>query len=99
MRITVIGGTGLIGTRLVARLGADGHDVVAGSRATGVDSYTGEGLAEALAGTKALIDVSKFRLPRRGGCERVLLEVSGNSSEVVRSSMTRSPDHVDATST
>ena len=58
MRITVIGGTGLIGTRLVARLGADGHDVVAGSRATGVDSYTGEGLAEALAGTKALIDVS-----------------------------------------
>lgn len=58
MRITVIGGTGLIGTRLVARLGADGHDVVAGSRATGVDSYTGEGLAEALAGTEALIDVS-----------------------------------------
>jgi uncharacterized protein YbjT (DUF2867 family) len=58
MRITVIGGTGLIGTRLVARLEADGHDVVAASRATGVNSYTGEGLAEALAGAEALIDVS-----------------------------------------
>ncbi|MET4158221.1 SDR family oxidoreductase [Agromyces sp. PvR057] len=58
MRIAVIGGTGLIGSRLVARLEADGDDVVAASRATGVNSYTGEGLAEALAGAEALIDVS-----------------------------------------
>jgi uncharacterized protein YbjT (DUF2867 family) len=58
MRISVIGGTGLIGTRLVARLQADGHDVVVASRATGVNSYTGEGLAEALAGAETLIDVS-----------------------------------------
>src|SRR5687768_11212626 len=58
MRISVIGGTGLIGTRLVARLQADGHDVVVASRATGVNSYTGEGLAEALAGTETVIDVS-----------------------------------------
>ena len=58
MRISVIGGTGLIGTRLVARLVADGHEVVVASRATGVNSYTGEGLAEALAGAEALIDVS-----------------------------------------
>ena len=58
MNIAVIGGTGLIGTRLVARLLADGHDVVSASRATGVNSYTGEGLAEALAGVEALIDVS-----------------------------------------
>jgi len=58
MRIAVIGGTGLIGTRLVARLRADGHDVVAASRATGVNSYTGEGLAEALAGAETLVDVS-----------------------------------------
>lgn len=58
MRIAVIGGTGLIGTRLVARLVADGHDVVVASRATGVDSYTGEGLAEALTGVETLIDVS-----------------------------------------
>jgi len=58
VRIAVIGGTGLIGTRLVARLMADGHDVVVASRATGVNSYTGEGLAEALAGVATLIDVS-----------------------------------------
>jgi uncharacterized protein YbjT (DUF2867 family) len=58
MKIAVIGGTGLIGTRLVARLTTDGHDVVSASRATGVNSYTGEGLAEALAGVAALIDVS-----------------------------------------
>lgn len=58
MRIAVIGGTGLIGTRLVQRLRADGHDVVVGSRATGVNSYTGEGLAEALAGAETLVDVS-----------------------------------------
>ena len=58
MRIAVIGGTGLIGTRLVARLVTDGHDVVVASRATGVNSYTGEGLVEALTGAEALIDVS-----------------------------------------
>ncbi|WP_448808808.1 SDR family oxidoreductase [Agromyces bauzanensis] len=58
MRVAVIGGTGLIGTRVVARLTDSGHDVVSASRATGVDSYTGEGLAEALAGAETLIDVS-----------------------------------------
>ncbi|MEL4319939.1 SDR family oxidoreductase [Leifsonia sp. YIM 134122] len=58
MRIAVIGGTGLIGTRLVSRLRADAHDVVAASRATGVNSYTGEGLAEALTGVETVIDVS-----------------------------------------
>ena len=58
MRIAVIGGTGLIGTRLVARLLADGHDVTVVSRAMGVNSYTGEGLADALAGVQTLIDVS-----------------------------------------
>ncbi|GAA1806118.1 SDR family oxidoreductase [Agromyces neolithicus] len=58
MRIAVIGGTGLIGTRLVARLAAEGHDVVSASRATGVNAYTGEGLAEALTGVETLVDVS-----------------------------------------
>jgi len=58
MRIAVIGGTGLIGSRLVTRLTADDHDVVVASRATGVNSYTGEGLADALEGAEALIDVS-----------------------------------------
>ncbi|KQX05558.1 MULTISPECIES: SDR family oxidoreductase [unclassified Leifsonia] len=58
MRIAVIGGTGLIGTRLVSLLRAGGHDVIAASRATGVNSYTGEGLAEALTGVETVVDVS-----------------------------------------
>lgn len=58
MRITVIGGTGLIGARLVGVLRAGGHDVQAASRATGVNSYTGEGLEKALAGAEAVVDVS-----------------------------------------
>ena len=58
MRITVIGGTGLIGTRLVRRLRAGGHDVVAAARSTGVNSYTGEGLEDALTGTDVVVDVS-----------------------------------------
>ena len=70
MRIAVIGGTGLIGSRLVSRLAGSGHDVVAASRATGVDSYTGEGLAEALAGAETLIDVSNSGyLDERGANE------------------------------
>jgi uncharacterized protein YbjT (DUF2867 family) len=57
MKIAVIGASGLIGTKLVERLTADGHEVVAASRNTGVDVLTGEGLADALAGADALIDV------------------------------------------
>jgi len=58
MKIAVVGGTGLIGTRLVATLEDQGHDVVVASRATGVNSYTGERLAEALAGVETVVDVS-----------------------------------------
>ena len=58
MKITVIGGTGLIGSRLVDVLERRGHTVVAASRATGVNSFTGEGLADALEGAETVIDVS-----------------------------------------
>ena len=58
MRITVIGGTGLIGTRVVRSLRDSGHDVVVASRATGVNSFTGEGLDDALSGAAVVVDVS-----------------------------------------
>jgi uncharacterized protein YbjT (DUF2867 family) len=57
MKITVIGASGLIGTKVVDLLTAEGHDVVAASRGSGVDVLTGDGLAEALSGVDALVDV------------------------------------------
>jgi uncharacterized protein YbjT (DUF2867 family) len=58
MRIAVMGGTGLIGARVVERLRAAGHDPVDASRATGVNTYTAEGLPEALDGAEVVIDVT-----------------------------------------
>ena len=58
MRIVVIGGTGLIGSRLVAKLTQQGHTAVAASPSTGVNALTGEGLAEILDGADAVIDVA-----------------------------------------
>jgi uncharacterized protein YbjT (DUF2867 family) len=61
MRIVVIGGTGLIGSKTVAILRQGGHDVVAGSPKLGVDILTGEGLQEAMAGARVVIDLSNPR--------------------------------------
>jgi uncharacterized protein YbjT (DUF2867 family) len=58
MKIVVIGGTGLIGSKVVAKLGEHGHDAVAASPNTGVNSVTGEGLDAALAGADVVVDVS-----------------------------------------
>jgi uncharacterized protein YbjT (DUF2867 family) len=58
MKITVVGASGLIGTKLVEVLKAEGHDVVASSRSSGVDVLTGAGLADSLAGADALVDVT-----------------------------------------
>jgi uncharacterized protein YbjT (DUF2867 family) len=58
MKIVVIGGTGLIGSKLVRRLETHGHDVVAASPNTGVNTLTGAGLADALAGAAVVVDVS-----------------------------------------
>ncbi len=57
MKIAVIGASGLIGTQLVESLTKHGHETVAASRSTGVDVLTGEGVAGALAGADALVDV------------------------------------------
>ncbi|GAB4057516.1 SDR family oxidoreductase [Catellatospora paridis] len=58
MKIVVIGGTGLIGSKLVAGLGEQGHEAVAASPNTGVNTLTGEGLADALSGASVVVDVS-----------------------------------------
>jgi len=58
MKIVVIGGTGLIGSKLVKKLQEHGHEAVAASPNTGVNSITGEGLAEALKGASVVVDVS-----------------------------------------
>jgi uncharacterized protein YbjT (DUF2867 family) len=58
MKIVVIGGSGRIGRNVVARLEAKGHEAVAASPATGVDTITGEGLADVMAGADVVIDVA-----------------------------------------
>src|SRR5262249_8028097 len=58
MKIVVIGGTGLIGSNVVARLREHGHEAVPASPDTGVNTITGEGLAEALQGASVVVDVS-----------------------------------------
>lgn len=58
MKIVVIGGTGLIGSRVVNRLREHGHEAVAAAPNTGVNSVTGEGLADALRGAQVVVDVS-----------------------------------------
>ncbi|KQW38953.1 SDR family oxidoreductase [Rhizobacter sp. Root404] len=58
MKIVVIGGSGLIGAKLVSRLRGRGHEVVAASPQSGVDTLTGRGLAQALAGAQVVVDVA-----------------------------------------
>lgn len=58
MKIVVIGGSGLIGTKLVNNLREHGHEAVAASPDSGVDTLTGKGLAEALTGAQVVVDVS-----------------------------------------
>src|SRR5262247_1114242 len=58
MKIVVIGGTGLIGSKTVPILRQGGHEVVAASPNTGVNTITGQGLKEAMAGTQVVIDLA-----------------------------------------
>ena len=58
MKLVVIGGTGLIGSKVVAKLRTDKHDVVSASPDTGVNTLTGQGLADVLRGASVVIDVS-----------------------------------------
>jgi uncharacterized protein YbjT (DUF2867 family) len=58
MKIVVIGGSGLIGKKLVNNLRQDGHEVVSASPSSGVNAVTGEGLAQSLAGARVVVDVA-----------------------------------------
>ncbi|WP_371666811.1 SDR family oxidoreductase [Streptomyces sp. NBC_00289] len=58
MKVVVIGGTGLIGSKVVARLREHGHEAVVAAPSTGVNTLTGEGLAEVLQGASVVVDVS-----------------------------------------
>src|SRR5437899_8710422 len=58
MKIVIIGGSGLIGTKLVNKLRQLGHEVVAAAPSTGVNTITGEGLADALKGAQVVVDVA-----------------------------------------
>jgi uncharacterized protein YbjT (DUF2867 family) len=58
MKVVVIGGTGLIGAKVVAKLEEHGHEAIAAAPSTGVDTLTGEGLAEALTGAQVVVDVA-----------------------------------------
>jgi uncharacterized protein YbjT (DUF2867 family) len=58
MKITVMGASGLIGTKVVERLKAEGHDVVAAARSSGVDVLSGAGVADALADVDVIVDVT-----------------------------------------
>src|SRR2546426_1902184 len=58
MKIVVIGGSGLIGSKLVIKLREHGHEAIAASPSSGVNTLTGEGLAEALKGASVVVDVS-----------------------------------------
>src|SRR5213082_1363754 len=58
MKIVILGGTGLIGSKVVNLLRAGGHEVVAASPSKGINSITGEGLTEALTGAQVIVDVT-----------------------------------------
>src|SRR5918994_4507053 len=58
MKVVIIGGTGLIGSKTVAILRQGGHEVVAASPQSGINSITGEGLKEAVAGAQVAIDLA-----------------------------------------
>ena len=78
MKIVVIGGTGLIGSKLVRKLRDHGHQVVPASPDTGVNTITGEGLTEALTGAKVVVDVSNSPSMEDGAVLKFFETSTGN---------------------
>ncbi|HEX7737064.1 MAG TPA: NAD-dependent epimerase/dehydratase family protein [Ktedonobacteraceae bacterium] len=71
MKIVVIGGSGLIGKKLVSRLREPGHQVVAASSSTSVHTLTGGGLAQALVGAQVVVDVTNAPFRKVGDLGRL----------------------------
>ncbi len=84
MRVIVLGGNGVIGSLIVQALKADGHDVVAASRSTGVDVLTGEGLAEALAGADVAVDATNIETRVKSKAVKFFGTASRNIVEAVQ---------------
>jgi uncharacterized protein YbjT (DUF2867 family) len=78
MRVAVAGGTGVVGSRVVEALRADGHDAVALSRRTGVDLTTGEGLDAAVDGVDAVVDTSNVSTLSADAAIRFFQTATGN---------------------
>jgi uncharacterized protein YbjT (DUF2867 family) len=78
MKIVVIGGTGLIGSKLVQKLEEHGHEAVAAAPNTGVNTITGEGLAEALEGASVVVDVSNSPVLEGGPALEFFQTSTGN---------------------
>jgi uncharacterized protein YbjT (DUF2867 family) len=84
MKIVVVGGSGLIGSRLVGRLRHGGHEVVAASPASGVNTITGDGLAEAMESTQVVIDASNSPVLDDKGAREFFLTSGTNLMAVER---------------
>ena len=84
MRIVVIGGSGLVGAKLVNNLRHRGHDVLAASPQSGVNTITGEGLAEAITGASVVVefldDLTPVFFVARAGNEHVFSPVNASAS-------------------
>ena len=87
MKIVVIGGTGLIGSKTVAILRQDGHEVVAGSPRSGINTITGDGLKEAMVDTQVVIDLvnspsfedkAALQFFETSGCNLLAAEAAAN---------------------
>jgi uncharacterized protein YbjT (DUF2867 family) len=90
MKIVVIGGTGLIGKKLIPLLRERGHEAVAASPASGVNTLTGEGLAEALASAQVVVHMDGVapmapnRTPPNNGMQRTALRAAADAERVCR---------------
>src|SRR5947207_211061 len=80
-KIAVAGATGRVGRHVVDVLQAQGHDVVAMSRSTGVDVVTGDGLAEALAGVEAVVDAATGPSPEQEAATEFFTAAARNLQE------------------